>query len=406
MSLLEKQSELAAPQHTLEEAPAEGAILTERAVERRREIEQVLGNLLQISLEDMPLDGQLQKILGQIVSIGWLTLDAKGAIFLVEDDPRVLVMKAQQNLAPALVGMCARVPFGHCLCGRAASSTRAEFADCLDNRHDVVYEGMKPHGHYCVPIVLRGKTTGVITLYVQHGHRRDVREEEFLGAVAGLVAGIIEHRRMEEALKTAVQDLRQTLGSIIYAMGATLETRDPYTAGHQRRVSRLANAIAMEMGLSPEQVQTVTSAGLIHDIGKIAIPSEILCKPGKLLDLEFELIKLHPKVGYDILKTISFPWPLARIVLQHHERMNGSGYPSGLVGEDILLEARILAVADVVEAMSSCRPYRPALGIGPAIEEITRNQGKLYDARAVQACLRLFSQKAFVLDDKSPSPTR
>jgi putative nucleotidyltransferase with HDIG domain len=180
-------------------------------------------------------------------------------------------------------------------------------------------------------------------------------------------------------------------------MAVTVETRDPYTAGHQRRVADLARAIAAEMNLKSEQLDSVRMASMIHDIGKISIPSEILTKPTHLTDLEFNLIKTHSDSGYNILKDIEFPWPVANIVLQHHERMDGSGYPQGLKGSDILLEARIIAVADVVEAISSHRPYRPALGIEAALEEIEKNKGILYDNTVTDACLRLFREKSYQL---------
>ncbi|MBU1162570.1 MAG: HD-GYP domain-containing protein [Proteobacteria bacterium] len=171
--------------------------------------------------------------------------------------------------------------------------------------------------------------------------------------------------------------------------------RDLYRDRHQKRVSQLACAMAIEMSLPEEQIEGIRVAGNIHDIGKISVPMEILSKPGQITESEFDIVKNHAQAGYDILRTIEFPWPIAQIVLQHHERMDGSGYPQGLSGEDILLEAKILAVADVVEAMASHRPYRPALGIDKALEEISINKGKLYDAEVVNACLKVFKDKKF-----------
>jgi len=182
-----------------------------------------------------------------------------------------------------------------------------------------------------------------------------------------------------------VEKLRKATGATVQAMAQTVEVRDPYTAGHQKRVSNIARAIATEMTLSSGMVEGVGMAGNIHDLGKISVPAEILSKPGILTDIQFALIKTHPKTGYEILKGIEFPWDIARIVLQHHERIDGSGYPQGLCGDDILLEARILAVADVVEAMSSHRPYRPALGIEKALDEVSSKKGKLYDPQVVEA---------------------
>ncbi len=205
----------------------------------------------------------------------------------------------------------------------------------------------------------------------------------------------IERKRVEEELRQSLDKLRRVMGGIIQAMTLTVESRDPYTAGHQRRVADLARAIADEMQLPKEQAYGIRIAGVIHDIGKISIAAEILSKPGRLSKALFDLIKTHPQVGYDILKTIEFPWPIAKIVLQHQERLDGSGYPAGLSGEDILLEARVLAVADVVEAMTFQRPYRPALGIDKALEEISENRGILYDPAVADACLKLFKNKGF-----------
>ncbi len=205
----------------------------------------------------------------------------------------------------------------------------------------------------------------------------------------------IERKRVEEELRQSLAKLRRIMGGIIQAMTMTVETRDPYTAGHQRRVACLSRAIAGEMYLPKNQVDGIRISGAIHDIGKISIPTDILCKRGQLTKSQFELIKTHPQVGYDILKTIEFPWPIAQAVLQHQERFNGSGYPAGLAGKEIFLEARVLAVADVVEAMTFQRPYRAALGIDKALEEITDNKGKLYDPDVVEACLNLFRSEKF-----------
>ncbi len=199
----------------------------------------------------------------------------------------------------------------------------------------------------------------------------------------------------EEESRRVLEKLRTTLGATVQAMAATVETRDPYTAGHQRRVANLARAIAQEMNLYKDVVDGIRVAGLIHDIGKISVPAEILSKPTKLTEMEFNIIKVHSETGYNILKDIEFPWPIADIVLQHHEKLNGSGYPQGLKNGQILLEAKILAVADVVEAMASHRPYRAGLGIDFALEEIEKNKGILYDAKIVDACARLFREKGF-----------
>ena len=201
-------------------------------------------------------------------------------------------------------------------------------------------------------------------------------------------------------LQRREQELKMTLISIVNVVASMVEKRDPYTAGHERRVTSLALAIARELELDEQRYEGLGLAATIHDLGKVAIPSEILSKPGKLTNIEFQLIKTHAQIGYDILTegTAEFPWPIKTIVHQHHERINGSGYPLGLSGPDLLIESRILAVADVVEAMASHRPYRAALGIEVALAEITRGQGVIYDSDVVTACLALFANKQFSLE--------
>jgi PAS domain S-box-containing protein len=213
-----------------------------------------------------------------------------------------------------------------------------------------------------------------------------------------LERSLTERRRAHEELQRSFQELRRTFEGTINVLVSTTEMRDPYTAGHQRRVTQLAWTIAKEMGLPEEQIEGIRMAGLIHDLGKISVPAEILNKPGLLTELEYGLIKMHPQTGHDVLKSIDFPWPVAQIVLQHHERMDGSGYPQGLSREEIILEARILGVADVVEAMASHRPYRSARGIDEALQEISQNRGTLYDPEVVDVCLKLFTEKSFTFE--------
>jgi HD-GYP domain-containing protein (c-di-GMP phosphodiesterase class II) len=193
--------------------------------------------------------------------------------------------------------------------------------------------------------------------------------------------------------------LRRTLDATVQAVTLIVEMRDPYTAGHQKRVAALARAIGEEMGLSADRLDGLQMAGYIHDIGKIGVPAEILSKPSKLTAIEFGMIKTHPQAGYDILKPIEFPWPIARMVLEHHERMDGTGYPNGLRAGDILVESRILALADVIEAISTHRPYRPALGVDAALAEVESGAGVLYDAEAAEASRRLFRDRGYILPD-------
>jgi putative nucleotidyltransferase with HDIG domain len=200
---------------------------------------------------------------------------------------------------------------------------------------------------------------------------------------------------LEKEVQQRTLQVRRTLEDVIQAIATITEMRDPYTAGHQRRVTELACAIAKELALPTEKIEGLHMAGALHDIGKVYVPAEILSKPGRLTEIEMRMIKAHCQAGHDILKNIDFPQPIAQIILQHHENIDGSGYPCGLSGEDILLKARILRVADVVEAMASHRPYRPALGMDKALEEIEQNRDTLYDANVADACLRLFREKRF-----------
>ncbi|MGA3281159.1 MAG: HD domain-containing phosphohydrolase [Smithella sp.] len=209
------------------------------------------------------------------------------------------------------------------------------------------------------------------------------------------VRDITRRKQTEDDIKQNFLRTRKALEETIHAISSLAERRDPYVAGHQHRVADLARAIATEMGLTTDRIESIGLAAAIHDIGKICIPADILCRPAKLTDTEFSFIKTHAKSGFDILKDIEFPWPIARMIIEHHERLNGSGYPKGLSKDSTLLESRILAVADVVEAMNSRRPYRPSLGIDAALNEITGNKNILYDPEVVDACLRVFKMNNY-----------
>ncbi|MDD5712116.1 MAG: PAS domain S-box protein [Smithellaceae bacterium] len=250
-----------------------------------------------------------------------------------------------------------------------------------------------------IPKVMKGLKLGDndYTIVRKNGERvpsliysNAVKQDDEVVGIRGTVIDISERRKNLDRLHKA-------LLAIVSAVATTVERRDPYTAGHQRRVADLAHSIATELNLTPEKIEGIRIAASIHDIGKISVPSEILSRPSKLAPMEFELIKTHAEAGYDILKGIEFPWPIARMVLEHHERIDGSGYPHGLKGDDILLESKVIAVADVVEAIASHRPYRAALGIETALEEITKNKGTLYNPAVVDACLKLFGEKGYTL---------
>lgn len=233
-----------------------------------------------------------------------------------------------------------------------------------------------------------GETSATVTLDAAGGPK----------AFTGTIRDITARKEAEKSLQESFERLRASLEGTVAALSAVVESKDPYTAGHQKMVAHLACAIGREMGLSQDQIDGIQVMGYLHDIGKIAVPAEILSRPGKITEIEFSLIKQHPASGFDILKQISFPWPVAQAVLQHHERLNGSGYPAGSTDKEIILEARVLAVADVVEAMASHRPYRPAMGIDKALEEIIQNQGILYDPEVAQACVRLFRERHYAFE--------
>lgn len=210
-----------------------------------------------------------------------------------------------------------------------------------------------------------------------------------------IIRDITKRKQTEERLRQSYRKLEEMIDNTVDILVKIIETRDPYTSGHQKRVSKLSAAITRELGLSEREIELIKISALVHDIGKVSIPTEILSKPDKLAEIEFSLIKTHSRTGHDILMNINFPWAVEEIVLQHHERIDGSGYPRGLKDDEILIEAKIIAVADVVEAMSFHRPYRPALGIDKALEEISQNRGILYDSKVADACLKLFKEKKF-----------
>jgi HD-GYP domain-containing protein (c-di-GMP phosphodiesterase class II) len=256
-----------------------------------------------------------------------------------------------------------------------------------------------------LPLKSNGDVFGALSIYANKPGTFDKSEtKRLMGLTDDLAYGIIALRtRIEriqagEQIELHVDKLQKALSGTIEVVASTVEVRDPYTAGHQRRVAMLAKAMAEMMELSDSQIEGIYMAGVVHDLGKIYVPAEILSKPSRLNDIEFNLIRTHSQVGYDLLKTIDFPWPIAQIVHQHHERLNGSGYPQGLLDEQILIEAKILSVADVVEAMASHRPYRPARGIDLALDHIKEEKGNLYDSSAVESCMSLFAEKGFVFD--------
>jgi putative nucleotidyltransferase with HDIG domain/PAS domain S-box-containing protein len=275
----------------------------------------------------------------------------------------------------------------------------------LVNDYQAPHPGKKglPKGHVpirrflAVPVLDGGRTVAVAAVA---NKGKDYTEDD-VSAFTSLVQKmweLLRRKQTDEALKESLARTTEVQYGTIEALATVTAARDPYTAGHQRRVTQLACAVARELGLPADRVAGLRVMGLLHDLGKISIPAEILSKPGKLSDAEFGLIKSHAQAGYEIVKDIQFPWPVAEVILQHHERLDGSGYPQGLKDDEIIMEAKILAVADVVEAMASHRPYRPALGLDQALEEISRNRGVLYDPEVADACIKVCTENKFTFE--------
>ncbi len=249
--------------------------------------------------------------------------------------------------------------------------------------------------------ILESNQNEMIKLNKNLEERIKEKTAELVKTNQGLIKEIKVREEVENELLTANVKLNKLLNDTVGGLVSAIELRDPYTAGHQRRVTQLAMAIAQKMNLSKDELDCIRIAAMIHDIGKINVPAEILSKPGTINQFEMELLHSHPQAGYDILKEIEFPWPIAETVLQHHERLDGSGYPNGLKDDKILIQAKVIQVADVVEAMSSDRPYRPALGTEKALNELNENRGTLYDDEIVDSCLKLFIEDNFKFKKKS-----
>jgi putative nucleotidyltransferase with HDIG domain len=304
---------------------------------------------------------------------------SRGKLYFTAGNPLVATMKQRNNVIDNLelevIPSLMSLPSGD--------------RQLLENNKIELLVPLNNNGHLAGMLLLGGKATR--TPYTNE-------ERRLLERVAADVAANVDNANLYANIKQKHSELEKAMDGVIHAVSLVVESRDPYTAGHQRRVAELARSIAKEMKLTEWQVMGIHIAGLLHDVGKVAVPSEILSKPGKISQYEYSIIKNHPQVGYEILQKIDFPWPVTRAILQHHERMDGSGYPGGLRGDDIILEARILGVADVVEAMSSHRPYRPALGLDSALEEIAKGRGTLYDPQVVDACLSILERNETAFD--------
>ncbi len=355
--------------------------------------------------------GLMQEMCGLITASGGYPLAWIG--LLLHDDyksigPVAMSGEGEEYIDAAKLSW-ADVPAGRGPAGEAARTGNTQVVQDVENDARVApwRELIRKHGYASVislPLSDAGVVFGVLNIYASEPSFFSNGEIEVLEEMAeDLAFGISGLRTREERDQALTErqyhaeQLRVSMEDTIQAISTVVELRDPYTAGHQRRVANLAASIGREIGLPDEQVHGIHLAGIVHDIGKIRVPAEILSNPGRLNDIEMGLVRMHAQAGYDILKGINFVWPIAQTVLQHHERWDGSGYPQGLKGDAILLEARILGVADVVESMSSHRPYRAGRGINDSLEEIRRNSGVLYAPDVAAACIRLFMEKGYQL---------
>ncbi|MEN8135386.1 MAG: HD domain-containing phosphohydrolase [Thermodesulfobacteriota bacterium] len=368
------------------------------AVKRGYQTQTILNKLLHLSLEDLTLIETLELFIYHLTSFPWLELEPKGAIFLVSAKPGILELKAHRGLNENLQTICAEVPFGQCLCGRCASSEEVVFADCVDDRHDNRYDGIGPHGHYCVPILSANRRlVGVFTLYVRPGTIRDKLAEETLKAAASVVAGVIQRKNAEEelqksrseleirvqertvelnevnlslgqelierkeaerALAFAIEEKDDLIVNLFEIMYEMLANRDHSTFEHALRVAEISRRVGLELGLSAEDMETLRLGCLVHDIGKVAIPDDVLLKPGMFDRMDHNIMKVHPLVGASLFAKHHHDFRIRKIILHHHERLDGSGYPYGLKGEEIGALERIVAAADVFEALVARRPYK------------------------------------------------
>jgi len=379
-----------------------------REVKRAYHTQTVLNKLLHLSLENLSLTETLELFIYYVTSFPWLVLEPKGAIFLVGDKPGFLELKAHRGLNESLVTICNQVPFGQCLCGRCALSSEIIFANCMDHYHDNRYAGIQQHGHYCVPILSANrKLIGVFTLYIKHNAKRERLVEETLEAAASVIAGVIQRKRAEEelqqsrdrleirvqertieleeanvhlgkelserweaekALAQANQDKDDLIVNLFEIMYEMLANRDHSTFEHALRVAEISRRIGAELGLPTEEMEALRLGCLVHDIGKVAIPDDVLLKPGLFDRIDRNIMQVHPLVGASLFAKHHHDNRIRRIILHHHERLDGSGYPYGLKGDEIGQLERIVAVADVFEALTARRPYKKPINREKAVE--------------------------------------
>ncbi|OQA32491.1 MAG: Cyclic di-GMP phosphodiesterase response regulator RpfG [Betaproteobacteria bacterium ADurb.Bin341] len=361
--------------------------------ESSRKLNDELKTLYEVTLDLTSLldtEHVLNVIISRAASLAGAT---SGYVYLRKPDTEVIEVRVGLGLYADSIGYIVRS--GEGLAGKVWQTAESMVVNDYQ-----IWEGRHPDPKWDsvqaiagIPLKVKGEAVGLIGLvHTEIGRKFRPSDLDILHKLADLAVLSLNNAILFEQIKNLKSALVATLEETIQAVAYTVEIRDPYTAGHQRRVACLACAIAKKMNLPQEQIKGIEMAATIHDIGKLYVPSELLSKPTRLMDIEFNVIRHHAQAGYDILKGINFPWPIATVVYQHHEKMNGTGYPRGLHGDEIILESRIVAVADVVEAISSHRPYRPSLGFDTAIEEISAKRGTEYDPVVVDACIEVLKE--------------
>ncbi len=348
--------------------------------------------ILEITLGSESFKRQLEKILEVIVSVSWLKAAEKGAIF-VTNARKELVLVVHHSLSPALTLLCAKVPFGHCLCGKAAQSKKLIFKTCVDDDHDTRFDGMKPHGHYNVPLLDGNRVIGVMVLYLEHEHEPHPEEKFFMSLLGKTVSSFIINRTLAAKAQISSLRLKKAQQEIVQKLLTASEYRDDETGAHIQRMSRYALILGRAIGLDHDQLQLLELATPMHDIGKIGIQDGILLKPDRLDEEEFAAIKEHTIIGGSILQG-SHPLLVAsrEIALTHHERWDGTGYPRGLSGTEIPLFGRICAIVDVFDALTSERPYKKSWPAEDAIQYIAENSGSQFDPSLVEAFMANIGQ--------------
>ncbi len=336
----------------------------------------------------LPMGMLLLLVLERLVDLSWLGVQRRGAAFLW-DGEGTLSMEAAVGLSPTAVAHCARVPGGQCLCGKAAAAGELIYAAEVGREHSRRHADLQPHGHYCVPLAREDRLLGVLTFYLPAGHRRSRREEAFLRSAASVVAVMVERSQTRAELDGQHRQALETLEASLRTMGGMVAAQDPATAAHQQRVAELAELLGLELGLDEERTRRLRWAASLHDIGKIGLPREARTGAGSPSPEGEAQLREHVVIGHDFLRSARFGHGVAELVLQHHERWDGSGYPLGLAGEAIALEARVIAVADVVEAVASERAHQGALGLAAGGAALLQGRGSLYDPRVVDAFMAL-----------------